>query len=368
METTRACVRLRDVEPAVVRVLDVPATVQLQEFHHLLQAGLGWTDSHLHQFVTDDALYGMVAIEPPEDERDESGVPLRKLPVCFRYLYDFGDGWEHDVELLGAGGDRPGCVYGEGSCPPEDCGGPHGYAELRAVLADPTHEDHAAMRTWAGDLADFDQAATDLLVHQTAGAVPEPVRLVLELAADGVKLTPGGRLPRWLVREVQARRPDWHPLGDPASREDDLPPLVALHDLLRDVGLLRLRKGVVAPIKAASDDVEVVRRLRSWFAPQHGFTAVLAGVSVAVLAAGSGAHRADELVAQVYPLLGHGWATRDGQPMTEEHVRMGFTGLVPELCALDLIDDDPGGWHAGPSARWLLPRATVLAYEWSGTP
>lgn len=361
-------VKLRDVEPDVVRVLDVPATVQLQEFHHLLQAGLGWTDSHLHQFVTDNALYGMAEVDAPGEERDESGVQLRKLPNRFCYLYDFGDGWEHDVEVLGPGRDRPGCVYGEGMCPPEDCGGPHGYAELRVVLADPTHEEHAEMRAWAGDLADFDQAAADLLVWQTAGAVPEPVRLVLELAVGGVKLTPGGRFPRWFVREVQGLRPHWHPLGDPASREDDLPPLAALHDLLRDVGLLRLRKGVVAPIKAASDDVEVVRRLRSWFAPQHGFAAALAGLSVAVLAAGSGAHRSDELVAQIYSLLGHGWATRDGQPMTEEHVRTGFTGLALELHALDLIDDDLDGWHAGPSARWLLPRATGLAYAWSGTP
>ena len=59
---------------------------------------------------------------------------LRGLSKRFVYLYDFGDGWTHDVELLGPGTDQPGCVYGEGTCPPEDCGGPQGYAEIQAVL------------------------------------------------------------------------------------------------------------------------------------------------------------------------------------------------------------------------------------------
>lgn len=358
---------LREVEPTVVRVLDVPATVQLQELHHLLQAGLGWTDSHLHQFVTDDAVYGMSEIDGPEEECDESGIPLRQLPARFCYLYDFGDGWEHDVEVLSGGGERPGCVYGEGGCPPEDCGGAGGYAELLAVLADPSHADHAQMRAWAGDrVDDFDQADTDLLVRQTAGAVPESVRLVLDLAADAVKLTPGGRFPRWFVRQVQAQRPHWYPLGRPASIEEDLLPLAALHDLLRAVGLLRLRKGVVSPIHAASDEVEVVRRLRSWFTPEHGFTAVLAGDSLAILAAGGRAQRLGELAARVYPLLGYGWATRDGQPLAEEHVRSTLAWLTPVLCGLDLVEADLSDWSAGPSARWLLPHATGLAHLWSG--
>lgn len=358
-------VRLREVEPAVLRVLDVPATARLPELHDLLQAGLGWTDSHLHQFVTGDTAYGMAEVDPPEDERDESGVRLQQLPDRFSYLYDYGDGWDHDVQILGPGGDRPGCMYGEGACPPEDCGGPHRYAELRAILADPSDEEHAAMRAWAGDWTpEFDQADTDLLMRQTAGAVPTPVRLVLDLAAGGVRLTPGGRLPRAFVRQVQQHRPGWHLLGRPASIEDDLPPLAALHDLLRSVGLLRLRHQVLAPTRAAGDEQEVIRRLRSWFAPDHGFTAVLAGVSVAMLAS-SGPHRLDELIAGVYPLLEDSWATRDGHRLTEHHVRTVLAQTTSVLQGLDLVDAKVGSWHAGDSARWLLPRATALAHLWS---
>ena len=141
---------MRDVEPAVVRVLDVPSGDLLPELHDLLQASIGWTDSHLHQFVADGVCYGMPDGDGPEDERDESAVPLRALPSRFSYLYDFGDGWEHDVVTVGPGGERPGVVWGEGACPPEDVGGPYGYAEFREAMADPAHPEHDRLRTWAG--------------------------------------------------------------------------------------------------------------------------------------------------------------------------------------------------------------------------
>ena len=50
---------MRDVEPAVVRVVDVPAASSLAELHELFQAALGWTDSHLHQFMADGVRYGV---------------------------------------------------------------------------------------------------------------------------------------------------------------------------------------------------------------------------------------------------------------------------------------------------------------------
>jgi Plasmid pRiA4b ORF-3-like protein len=152
MRTIRLRVTLREVCPRVVRVIDVPASSTLPELHGLVQVALGWTDSHLHQFVADDVCYGVPDEEWPDHQVDEAAVRLRDLPERFVYLYDFGDGWTHDVELLGPGRDQPGCVYGEGTCPPEDCGGPSGYAELRAVLADPEHDDYEQMRDWTGDL------------------------------------------------------------------------------------------------------------------------------------------------------------------------------------------------------------------------
>lgn len=364
MRTTRLRVTLNEVDPPVMRVLDVPVSTVLPELHDLLQAAVGWTDSHLHQFVADGVHYGMPGIDAFDDERDETGVPLRALPTRFSYLYDFGDGWEHEVEMIGTGGDRAAVVAGEGPCPPEDVGGPHGYAEFRKALAVPGHPEHDHMTDWAGAWSDrFDLAAADLLVAQTAGAVPAPVRLMLDLAAGGVKLTPGGRLPRAVVRQVQERYPDWYPLGRPASVEEDLLPLAALHDLLRELGLLRMRKGVLGPTRAAGDDTEVIRRLRSWFGPADGFTSILASDTLAVLAA-EGPSRLQDLADRLLGLLGDGWRTSEGSPLDVARIRSELYRLELVLVALDLTQTADDTWTAGPSARWLLPRATALAHLW----
>jgi hypothetical protein len=359
-------ISLRDVSPAVVRVIDVPAASTLPELDELFRAALGWTNSHLHQFVAGDRTYG--AVDPARDDglhEDEAAVRLRDLPARFVYLYDLGDGWEHDVDVVGRGGDVPGCVDGSGGCPPEDCGGPPGYAELQAVLADPGHEEHARLREWAGELPPFDRAATDLLLRQTVGEVPASVRLLLELLAGGVRLTPGRRLPRSIVRQVQEHRPGWCPLNRPASIEEDLVPLAVLHDMLRAVGLLRLARGVLTSTRAAADDLETVRRLRSWFAP-GGFREILTGVTVAVVSASGPVTRA-ELADRAYSLLGGGWAL-DGRPLTRADVDTMLNRMSAELEALDLVEPDGRTWRAGRSARTLLPRATALAAAWSREP
>src|SRR5689334_17578535 len=350
MRTIRLRVTLREVAPRVLRVIDVPASSTLPELHEQLQVAVGWTDSHLHQFDACGIHYGVPHEEWPDDQVDEAGVALRGLPERFVYLYDFGDGWTHDVELLGPGGDQPGCVYGEGTCPPEDCGGPSGYAELLAALADPESDDHERMRDWAGELAPFDQAGTDLLVRRTVGEVPFSVRLTLDLLADGVRLTPGGRLPRAVVRQVQQQLPFWYPLGRPASLEDDLPPLAALHDLMRQVGLLRLAKGVLRPTRVAANELDVVRRLRSWF-PARGFTSLLASGVVAMLAA-AGPLTGEELAGRLHPLW-DGWS-RNGRPLTQQDVQMSISRLASVLQGLDQVHVDWPIWRAGPSALTLL--------------
>ena len=102
MATTRLRVTLRHVTPVVARVLDVPVSTTLPELHDLLQAAMGWTDSHLHQFVMGDTRYS--TLYPSSDfdfedsvELDETDIRLRDLPERFAYIYDFGDGWQHDI-------------------------------------------------------------------------------------------------------------------------------------------------------------------------------------------------------------------------------------------------------------------------------
>jgi hypothetical protein len=358
---------MRYVEPAVARLIDVPASATLPELHDLLQAAIGWTNSHLHQFVTPDATYGMELPGQdvwPEDQRDEEGAQLADLGAKFEYLYDFGDGWAYEVEVLGAGDSAPGCVDGYGACPPEDCGGPGGYAELLTTLDDPTHPDHEQMRRWVGNrLRPFDRVATDQRVRQVVGEVPETVRLLLGLVTDGVKLTQGGRLPRTVVRAMQEHRPHWHPLRRPAATEDDLKPLPVLHDLLRAVGLLRLRHGVVTPTRAAGDDLAVVRRLRTAF-QRNEFATEIIELTIGVLAA-HGPMPLNELARRIHPWLGRSWQC-DGQPVSESDVSMAIAELANTMEGLDLIDNSNWRvWRAGPSALSLLPRANGLADIWT---
>jgi hypothetical protein len=80
------------------------------------------------------------------------------------YLYDFGDGWEHTIKVERLADAAPGVLYRRlieviGRCPPEDCGGPRGYAELIEAITDPEHERHKDLTEWIGD--DFDPDADE---------------------------------------------------------------------------------------------------------------------------------------------------------------------------------------------------------------
>ncbi len=360
MRTLRLRVTMREVVPPVERVVDVPPSITLDGLHEVLQVAIGWTASHLHQFRADDAVYAIPFDGwDGDDEIDERSVRLSALPSRFLYAYDLGDDWEHDVEVLGGGGDRPGCRGGHGACPPEDCGGAGGYADLLAVIADPSHREHRAMLTWVGDrLRAFDLDATDRRVRDAVGVVPGSVRIVLDLLTEGVRLTPGGRLPRAFVRAVQEQRPSWSSRGQPASIEEDLLPLAVLHDLLRQVRLVRLSGGVLRPTRAAADELEVVRRLRSLFGASE-FSTIAAERAVALVVA-RGPLQLAVIAAEVHPLLGHRWS-RGGKPLTTRDVEDELRILAHQLQALDLITRDRAVWSAGPSARSLLPGANLLA-------
>jgi hypothetical protein len=82
------------------------------------------------------------------------------------YDYDFGDGWRLDIEVESdATGARPAtraaCAGGERAGPPEDCGGPDGYAALLEALSDPGHPEHDELAAWMGER--FDPASFSLV-------------------------------------------------------------------------------------------------------------------------------------------------------------------------------------------------------------
>ena len=158
-------------DPPVWRRMLVPASIKLDRLHELIQAAGGWHHSHLHAFSGRGIAYGIPDAEL--GHRDERRTPLRRLLAKqgdrIRYIYDFGDDWEHEIvveKVLAAepGTRYPVCVAGKGARPPEDCVGPWGYADLRAALADRGHEDHDRMLEWLGleSAAQFDAKAFDV--------------------------------------------------------------------------------------------------------------------------------------------------------------------------------------------------------------
>jgi hypothetical protein len=62
----------------------------------------------------------------------------------------------------------PACIAGEGACPPEDCGGTYGFAELKEILAGPDSAERDEMQEWVG--GDFDPASFDLAAANAAVA------------------------------------------------------------------------------------------------------------------------------------------------------------------------------------------------------
>ncbi len=161
-------VTLKHIRPPVWRRLQVPADTRLGKLHRILQAAMGWTDSHLHQFSIGGESYGVPDPDSPSDIKSERIIRLGSVVQegeTFIYEYDFGDGWEHEIKIekvLPADKDKryPLCLAGKRACPPEDCGGPPGYERLLEVLRDPKHEEHEEMLEWVGEY--FDPGEFDL--------------------------------------------------------------------------------------------------------------------------------------------------------------------------------------------------------------
>jgi hypothetical protein len=165
-------VQLRDIEPSIWRILRVRPQTSLARLHKILQKAMGWTNYHLHLFEIDGEPYGEGDTEWEEDIQDYYGMRLNKIftdgRTSFMYEYDLGDGWRHDITLLGTVAGEPGekiaCVGGARACPPEDCGGTSGYFHLLVVLSNPDHEEYDSMLEWVGGKYApnaFDVAAVD---------------------------------------------------------------------------------------------------------------------------------------------------------------------------------------------------------------
>lgn len=170
---------LARTNPLIWRRIQVPEDYSFWDLHVAIQDAMGWQDYHLHEFRLAHPQHGKLERLgiPDRDFPDERPcTPDWEVPIAeyfnwesaseaplALYVYDLGDGWQHVVtfeEVLPGGSARcPRCVAGARACPPEDCGGVHGFADFLDAIADPKHPEHKQLVQWSG--GSYDPGAFD---------------------------------------------------------------------------------------------------------------------------------------------------------------------------------------------------------------
>lgn len=137
-------VQLCDIAPAIWRRFQVRGDITLYRLHGVIQAVMGWSDSHMYDFVIGATRYGPAEGNFGRDAKDDGRTRLDSVADApgksFTYRYDFRDGWEHEitVEKIIPPEEQvrfPICLAGARACPPEECGGPPGYDEFLRTMA-----------------------------------------------------------------------------------------------------------------------------------------------------------------------------------------------------------------------------------------
>jgi len=172
-EIARLRVEIDEVTPAVIRRVEVPVSIRLDDLHFVLQIAIGWQNCHPFEFRAGSAqsgvkVWGLLDRDNPETSplsaETATLADLLALGSTFAYDYVFGDDWQHTVTVeavIPATSDAtyPRLLSAEGRCPPADIGGPSGYETYLQAIADPEHLHHDGMIDW--DDPDFDPHVVD---------------------------------------------------------------------------------------------------------------------------------------------------------------------------------------------------------------
>jgi hypothetical protein len=161
-------IAIDEVVPPVVRRVEVPLTMRLDDLHFVLQIAIGWQNCHPFEFRVGDKAWGLVDRDAETNPLPAEGATLadvRALGRTFRYGYVFGEDWQHTVEIEAVAPAEPGVIYprlieAHGRCPPADIGGAAGYEDFLLAVADPKHPLHETMVEF--DDPEFDPHKVDV--------------------------------------------------------------------------------------------------------------------------------------------------------------------------------------------------------------
>jgi hypothetical protein len=168
VETIQMKIKLDGIKPDIWRRFIIDSTFTLHKLHETIQIVMGWYNSHLYEFDIHGGNFGV-----PDDEGDflDNEVEnAKKVKVGsfelqpkdkFRYVYDFGDDWQHTIiveKVLKIGEDvYPICLDGERNCPPEDCGSIPGYEDIVNAIKKPTSKEAKEIADWLGETYDSEK-------------------------------------------------------------------------------------------------------------------------------------------------------------------------------------------------------------------
>lgn len=156
-------------EEKVRRSFLMPLEMDFGTLSTIIQIGFGWGENSDHEFhlKSDTIRIGAdrsdmcvrLMFEGKHTEVLMEGETLLSdfIPGVrkIKYHFDFNRGWLLDLTVKKApdadGEPYVECTGGQGTTPPEDCGGPPGYDELCEILSDPTHDEYAETLEWVHD-------------------------------------------------------------------------------------------------------------------------------------------------------------------------------------------------------------------------
>jgi len=164
-------ITLDNIQPAIWRRFQVESDITLKRLAATILIVMGWTNSHLYQFLIGGKRYGMPQEDFEEDDNfeDEGNFRLCDFSTAdieeINFAYDFGDEWEHSVfleKVLVRHKDvkYPVCLAGARKCPPENCGGPAEYDNFLFIISDPSDPEHDATIDLVG--GNFDSETFDV--------------------------------------------------------------------------------------------------------------------------------------------------------------------------------------------------------------
>jgi hypothetical protein len=202
-------------DPQIWRTLVCPDNATFQELHYAIQIAFGWAAAHSYDFVARDPTaeerpvediialmnrraaqdngetrdfgprQNYIRIVNPNDhemidslhsyDRKHSQTPEKKADKVYvgeqfnkkewknaewEYMYDFGDNWGHEIEIIGRGNvdDAFKCTDGNGHGIAEDAGSMTGWEELKNAYraAKPDDEQKEKMHWYENMASNFD--------------------------------------------------------------------------------------------------------------------------------------------------------------------------------------------------------------------